>query len=124
MKEPFDVHDDWGSRDRVLKHLDKMIASGRVTGGEAERLRSARDQEMFTAAVRDIRARHAEAVVSGLVEDGRLSSNEADAILERIREGDHPAQLRADLAKLRRTGRRAAPAGRPSVERVMHARLR
>jgi len=44
-------------RDRILRQLDKMLASGRMTAEEAERLRSADPQE-FEAAVRAISDRH------------------------------------------------------------------
>jgi hypothetical protein len=44
-------------RDRILRQLDKMLASGRITAEEADRLRSA-DPEEFEAAVRAISGRH------------------------------------------------------------------
>lgn len=44
-------------RDRILRQLEKMLASGRITPEEAERLKSA-DPAEFEAAVRAISERH------------------------------------------------------------------
>ena len=61
-------------RERLLKQLDKMVESGRVTETEAAQLRTAADPGEFDRAVRAIRVRH-----------------------ER---GEHPKSLRAHLRKL------------------------
>ena len=50
-------HQRLPDRDRILRQLDKMLASGRLTPEEAERLRSA-DPAEFEAAVRAISERH------------------------------------------------------------------
>ena len=44
-------------RERILRQLDKMIASGRITAEEANRLRAAGPHE-FEAAVQAISQRH------------------------------------------------------------------
>jgi hypothetical protein len=50
---------EWGRRHRLYEALDRMVASGRVTETEAQRLRAAAEPTEFNKAVRDIRIRHA-----------------------------------------------------------------
>ena len=97
MDELPEIDEDWGKRDRLLKHLESMVVSGRVTEPEASRLRGARDQAAFGAVLRDIRVRHAEARFEDAVDDGRMSREEADAFLERMRRGEHTCSLRGHL---------------------------
>ena len=40
---------------RVLRQLDRMVAAGRVTAQEAERLRGAQDADAFEAVMGEIR---------------------------------------------------------------------
>ena len=103
------IDEDWGKRDRVLEHLDSMVASGRVTEPEAVRLREARDPTVFGAVLRDIRVRHAEASFEAAVEDGRVGRGEADAVLERMRRGEHSRSLRGHLPSRPSGGRRGKP---------------
>ena len=83
--------------ERILQQLDKMVASGQVTPGEAERLRKAQGKPEFEAAVLDVRLRHAGELLDSAVRAGQMSQQEADVQLERLRKGEHPKGLRARL---------------------------
>lgn len=88
-------------RKRLLQQLDRKVGSGRVTEQEAGRLRAAGGPGEFDQAVRDIRVRHAGARLDAAVADGSMSLAEADDLLERLRNGEHPRSLRAHLHGLR-----------------------
>jgi polyhydroxyalkanoate synthesis regulator phasin len=94
-------------RDRVLERLDKMFEAGRVTEEEAERVRSATGSDDFEDAVRNIRVRHAREWLEEAVGNGRLTSEEAATVLERLRNGEDPSALRG-LARGRPSRDRAA----------------
>lgn len=83
--------------DRILEQLDKMVSSGRVTEAEARRLRATQGTPQFEEAARDIRVRHASEGLDEAVAEHRMSREEADQQLRRIRQGDHPKGLRARL---------------------------
>jgi len=86
---------------RLLERLDHMVESGRVTEGEAARLRAATGPGEIERAVGAIRLRHAGARLDAAVADGDMSREEADGFLERLRNGEHPRGLRSHLAQLR-----------------------
>jgi len=96
---------DTKSRKRLVERLDSMIGSGRVTEDEAGRLRAADGPAEFDDVVRDIRVRHATARLDAAVDDGGMSREEADGFLARLRNGEHPHELRGHLAKFRRRPR-------------------
>jgi len=83
--------------ERIMEQLDKMVASGRITPDEAARLRATAGTSEFDAAVAAIRARHAQAHTDRAVEEGRMSEDEADGYLERVRDGEHSRELRAHI---------------------------
>lgn len=87
-------------RERLLKQLDKMVASGRVTETEAARLRAATHPDEFDNAARDIRVRHAGAHLTAAVQSGGMTQEEASAHLESLKNGEHPRSLRAHLRSL------------------------
>lgn len=87
-------------RERVVEGLDRMVGSGRVTAAEATQLRAAAEAGQFESAVRSIRVRHAGAQLTAAVEDGAMTPEEADAYLDRLKNGEHPKGLRAHLRKL------------------------
>ena len=87
--------------DRILGQLDKMVAAGRITESEAERLRATAGTPEFDAAMGAVRARHAGAQMDGAIRSGEMTQEAADAYLERLRRGEHPKGLRARLAKHR-----------------------
>jgi hypothetical protein len=89
----------WPSEEqqRVLRQLDRMVAAGRVTTQEAERLRGAQDADAFEAVMGEIRARHAGPELEAAVQAGHLSGAEAEDLRHRIRRGDHPRGLRGQL---------------------------
>jgi hypothetical protein len=94
--------------------IDKLLASGQVTPEEAARLHAALAQGEREAVVRDIRVRHAEAALAGAVQDGRMTQQEADGYLDRLRAGEHSRSLRAHLRGFRRPrGSRATQPGQP-----------
>ncbi len=71
-----------------------MVEAGRVTVEEAQRVRSAADSEELDHAVRAIRLRHARARFEAEVRDGGMSADEAQVILQRLEDGEHPRLLR------------------------------
>jgi hypothetical protein len=89
-------------QDRILKQVDKMLASGRVTDHEAARLRGAEGTEEFEGVVAEIRLRHARAHLDAAVVEGEMTTHEAEDYATRIGQGEHPKGLRARLAQHRR----------------------
>ena len=79
---------------RVIEQLDRMVASGRITPEEADRLRAAAGTTEFDAVMAAIRARHAQAHTDAAVAAGTMSPEDAAAALEQVRQGDHSADLR------------------------------
>jgi hypothetical protein len=92
---------EWVRRDRLLLRLDQMVASGRLTEDEAQRLRAAAGPSEFNNAVRDIRLRHAGMKLDAAVADGSLDRPEAERLLDRLKQGEHGRSLRAYLRTLR-----------------------
>ena len=88
-------------QDRIVGQLDKMVASGRITEEEAERLRATEGSADFDAAVGQIRVRHAGAHMDKAIAEGEMTQEEADGYVERLRGGEHPEGLRARLRKHR-----------------------
>ncbi len=101
------------TRDRLLGRLDAMVKSGRVTEPEAARLRTAAGQGEFKSAIGDIRSRHVGTRLDSAVEGGDLTRQEAEAVLERVRAGEHSGALRAHLSKLLPGSRSPGPAPSP-----------
>jgi hypothetical protein len=90
--------------ERIIEQLEKMVASGRITPGEAARLRAAAGTTDFDSAMGEIRARHAQVHADAAVAAGWLSREEADATLDRVRDGEHTAGLRAHISGTDREG--------------------
>jgi polyhydroxyalkanoate synthesis regulator phasin len=84
-------------QERIIEQLDAMVASGRVTPEEATRLRAAAGTAEFDSAVGAVRARHARVHADAAVTAGRMSQEEAEASLARVRLGEHSATLRAHI---------------------------
>jgi polyhydroxyalkanoate synthesis regulator phasin len=82
---------------RMIERLDAMVESGRITPEEATRLRASGGTEEFDRVVAEIRARHATAHAETSVGDGRMSQEEADGLLARVRQGEHSAELRKQI---------------------------
>jgi polyhydroxyalkanoate synthesis regulator phasin len=89
-------------QDRIIKQIDKMVKSGRITEEEAARLRSTEGTPEFDQAMGDVRARHAGAHMEEAVAEGQMSQVEADGYIERLKKGEHPKGLRSHLGQLRR----------------------
>ncbi|MHB8719207.1 MAG: hypothetical protein ACYDAC_10010 [Candidatus Dormibacteria bacterium] len=97
---------EWTRRDRILARLDVMVSAGRLTAGEAARLRGAADAAEFAAALRDVRLRHAGMQLDAALAQGNMTRAEADDVLARIRDGEHGGSLRARVHRLRGDGAR------------------
>lgn len=106
---------EWGRRHRLYGALDRMVASGRVTETEAQRLRAAAEPTEFNKAVRDIRIRHAGLKLDAAVADGTLTRAEADGFLDRLGRGEHGRFLRSHLGTLRPGGVSRRRGLRPQV---------
>jgi polyhydroxyalkanoate synthesis regulator phasin len=78
----------------MLDRLDSMVAAGRITPDEAAQLRAAEGTAAFEEVVAGIRARHAQEHTDPAVEAGTMSQEEADGLLERVRDGEHSTELR------------------------------
>jgi hypothetical protein len=84
----------WGKRDGLLKQLDRLLASGRITSAEADRLREATNRDEFDSAARDISIRHAQTRLDAAVKAGEMTEEEAQNQLEVLRNGEHRRTLR------------------------------
>jgi polyhydroxyalkanoate synthesis regulator phasin len=82
---------------RIIDHVDRMVASGLITAEEAAQLRAAQGTEGFEEAIVAIRARHAQAHTDTAVSHGRMNQEEADGLLERVRSGEHSSELRRQI---------------------------
>jgi hypothetical protein len=82
---------------RIIEQLDKMTASGRITPEEADRLRAAAGTEEFDVVMGAILARHAQIHTDAAIADGRMCPEDAETALERVRDGEHSAALRAQI---------------------------
>jgi hypothetical protein len=79
---------------RTVEQLDRMVAAGRITAEEANRLRATAGTPAFDAVMATIRARHAHAHTETAVAAGTMTPEAAAAALEQVRRGDHSADLR------------------------------
>jgi polyhydroxyalkanoate synthesis regulator phasin len=82
---------------RIIEQLEKMVASGRITPEEAARIRAAAGTTEFDTVMGDIRVRHAQVHTDAAVKAGRMSQQEADASLDRVRNGEHAGELRSRI---------------------------
>ena len=87
-------------QERILEQLDKMVRKGRMTEGEARRLREATGAADFESVIRDVRSRHAGTKVDAAVKDGSMTREEADNVILSIKKGEHSRSLRAHLRHL------------------------
>ena len=101
MDEDLEDTTDATRRPRLMRRLDSMVASGRVTDEEAARLRAASSNDEFDEAVRGIRLRHAQTRLDTAVEGGDMTREDADGFIARLGAGEHPRSLRAHLGKFR-----------------------
>jgi hypothetical protein len=79
----------------LAARIHKMLAAGRITEDEADRVREAAGSGDLHAVVADIRLRHAQRWVDAAVADGRMTQAEADRTLERLARGEHPRPPRS-----------------------------
>jgi hypothetical protein len=93
----------WGTRDRLLRQLDRLLGSGRITSAEANRLRGATNRDEFDAAARDISVRHARVQLDAAVEAGEMTEEEAHKQLDVLRSGEHRRTLRGHSRRKHQT---------------------
>jgi hypothetical protein len=93
----------WGKRNGLLKQLDRLLASGRITSAEADRLREATNRDEFDAAARDVSIRHAQAQLDAAVKVGEMTEEEARTQLEVLRSGQHRRTLRGHSRRRHQT---------------------
>ena len=93
----------WGKRHGLLKQLDRLLASGRITSAEADRLREATNREEFDAAAREISLRHAQTQLDAAVEANEMTEEEARNQLEVLRNGEHRRTLRGHSSRKHQT---------------------
>jgi len=86
---------------RIAGQADRLVAAGRLTADEAQRLRAAPDVSRAEQVVREIRARHASERLDAAVAEGAMSRHEADDLLARVRGGEHSRALRSHLSRFR-----------------------
>jgi hypothetical protein len=86
---------------RLARSADKLLASGHITEDEASRLQAA-GADGAEEVERDIRVRHATAALNAAVEEGRMTAEEAEGYLRRLRSGEHSKSLRSHLRQFRR----------------------
>ena len=104
-------------RERIIATLDRMVEKGRLTRAEADRLRAANEPSAFDTALRSVRMRHANSKLAAAIEDGSVSQQDADAILDRLGKGEHSSAIRAHLRALLPRGRsRARRAATKSID--------
>lgn len=82
---------------RMMERLDAMVSNGRITEDEAVQLRASEGTSAFDDVVARIRARHAQAHTDPAVDEGRMSQQEADGLLERVLAGEHSTELRKQV---------------------------
>ncbi len=109
MSEELESPLEPSTRERIVGRLDRLVKSGRVTQTEAARLRGAGEPREFDQVIREIRVRHAGTRLKSAVDSGDLTRAEADALLERLKAGEHGRTIRAHL--------RSVIPGRSSRER-------
>lgn len=80
--------------DGLEKKLTKMVAAGRLTEAEAERLRAAATPDEREDVARALQRRHAQGRIDQAVEDGRLTEVEATSLGQRLDEGEDLSVLR------------------------------
>lgn len=83
--------------ERIIERLDAMVASGRLTAEEADRLRATVGAPEFDEAMGAIRARHAAAHTDAAVAAGTMSPEDAASSLARVRDGEHSRELRRHI---------------------------
>ena len=93
--------DDWPGQaeQRILRQLDHLVGTGRMTPEEAGQLRAAGSPDDFQAVLGEVRARHAGPSLDAAVADGELSQPEADDLRHRLRRGEHSSGLRKHLRR-------------------------
>jgi hypothetical protein len=83
--------------ERIIERLETMVASGRLTVEEAERLRATAGTPEFDATLAAVRARHAAVHTDAAVAAGTMSPEDAAASVARVRDGEHSVELRRHI---------------------------
>jgi hypothetical protein len=114
-------------RARIVASHDRMVATGRLTKEEADRLRGADEPGEFDSDIRGIRIRHAGAKLAGAIEDGSLSQEDRrdpQPIAERgaFRRDPNTSPLTASQRSRPLTADAPRPTGRRSRRRQPKSR--
>jgi hypothetical protein len=80
--------------ERLAARVEKMLAAGRITADEAERVRAAPNTGDLDAVVDEIRRRHAAEWAAAAVANGRITDEEASEILAALERGDDVQSIR------------------------------
>lgn len=91
-------------REKVMKRLDQLIETGRLTADEAALLRSAQGDAEFDAAARQVRQRHVHEEVDAAVTANALTREEGNALANELlacRDPRRRRQLRNRLHQAR-----------------------
>lgn len=103
-----DVSEGHQAGQELRARLARMVAAGRVTTEEAQRVRDAQTDDERAAAIRTIQVRHARERLATAVAAGELTAAEADAACQSLDGGGDLHEVRQLLA---RTARHRAPDG-------------
>ena len=86
----------------MTARVDKVLAAGRITEDEAERVRNAAECGNLEPVVGEIRRRHVRDWLVTAVADGRMTQAEADGIVGRLERGEDPRPLRGGRGRRER----------------------
>jgi hypothetical protein len=79
--------------ERLLARLDKMVTAGRITEGDAARLRAAAERGDLDAETQRVRLTHAKARVDAAIAAGRMNADEGATFLARVASGEDRRSL-------------------------------
>ena len=88
-------HADLPSGPRLDARLSRLVAAGRITADDADRVRAAADAGDAEPELRRVRLAHARALVDAAVLAGRLSRDDGAAVMARFEADRDPRPLHA-----------------------------
>jgi hypothetical protein len=86
-------HADLPSGPRLDTRLSRLVAAGRITADDADRVRAAADAGDAEPEMRRVRLAHARALVDAAVMAGRLSPDDGAAVMSRFEANGDPRPL-------------------------------
>jgi hypothetical protein len=94
MAHAHNSHADLTSRPRLDARLSRLVAAGRITADDADRVRAAADAGDAEPELQRVRLAHARALVDAAVRAGRLSPDDGAAVMSRFEANHDPRPLR------------------------------